>query len=279
MKTYFINKPEYPCPDISGTWEYIKYPAQATIKMDGEFDYLVGASKYLINPYGRVREDLPITHELAGFKGILAGELYYDTGKSFFEEMLSHKFSAELKFYAFDILQYGDTWVTDEPLHYRRSLLELIKPSEHIRIAEQYLCKDRPAVMQLFEKVTAQGYEGLVIKNLDSRFVDGTMQGQMKLKKFATADVFCIGYKKGKYAIAIGTEAKKPMGAVSNAGKGWRKAYELVKAQQVIAENKEYCFVEPIQVIEVKYTEILKSGMFRNPVFIRPREKGKEVKI
>ena len=283
MKTYFASKPQYPLPDIEGSWQYVKYPCACEVKYDGEFDYLVGNGNVaiLINKYGRVRQDLAITQELKAFTGVLAGELYYATGKSFYEEMLSHKFADELRFCAFDILQYGENWVVDEPLHYRRRLLELIEAGrlEHTRIAEQVICKDKPAVMQFYDKVVAQGYEGIVVKNLDSRFVNGLCQSWFKLKRHSTADLFVLGLEKGKVAIVVGTEAKVPLCSVGNAGRGFLEVYAKVKEQQIIAEDKEYLYVEPKYVVEVKYQEILKTGKLRHPVFLREREQGKEVSV
>ncbi len=274
MKTYFGNKPTYPLPDIEGSWVYVKYPCVAEVKLDGEFNYF---ESYLINKYGRVRHDFAITQELCGFKGILAGELYYNTGKSFFEEMLSHKFADELKYSVFDILEYEGVSVVNEPLHYRRTLLETFLPAgEHIRLTEQVRCKDKPAVQAFYDKVVAQGYEGIVVKNLDSKFVNGTCQSWFKIKHTDTLDVLCIGYKKGKDAIAIGTE-KKPIGAVGNAGVEFGKALQLVKAQDIIGEDKEYFYVKPRYCVEIKHYGVLKSGMLRNPVMIRLRT-DKEVK-
>ena len=282
MKTYFASKPAYPLPEIQGSWAYIKYPCVAEVKLDGEFDYLVGDGKtaYLINTYGRVREDLPITQECAGFNGVLAGELYYNHGKSFFEEMLSHKFAPELKFYAFDILRYGDRDLTGEQLDFRRMTLNPLIVGEHLRLAEQVLCKDKPAVEAFYQKVIGAGYEGIVVKNLQSRFVNGTCQSWMKLKHTETLDVYAIGYKKGKAAIAIGYLPSSigrgnrgvPLGAVGNAGKEFNATLDMVKAQAVIAEDSEYCYVEPRYCLEVTHLGVLKSGMLRNPVMKRLRQ-------
>jgi ATP-dependent DNA ligase len=286
MRTYFSDKPNYPVPSISGSWQYIKYPCAAQIKLDGEFEYLVGDGKeaYLINKYGRVRKDMAITDEMKGFNGVLAGELYYNQGKSFFNDVLTHKFDNALKLYVFDILKSGEIWVNTDTYDYRRCILEsvlsnLMHVSDHIRIAEQYICKDKPAVKSLFEKVTAQGYEGLVVKNLSSQWQNGICQSMMKLKKETTADLLAIGYKKAKEAICIGIEAEKPIGAVGNAGHGFLEALALVKAQPVISRDDEYCYVMPIYTVEVKYQEKLKSGMLRSPVFVRLREQGKEVSV
>ena len=275
MKTYFTSKPTYPLPEISGSWQFIKYPCVAEIKLDGEFNYLVGngTEAILINKYGRVRADLPITNEVKGFTGILAGELYYGTGKSFFEEMLSHKFDSQLKFCAFDILLYGDITVANEKLSARRERLIAFQGRfalEHIHLAEQVICKDKPAVMAFYEKVVKAGYEGIVVKN-DCRFVDGTCQSMMKLKHTETLDVYAVGYKKGKDAIAIGTEEKKPIGAVGNAGKEFGKALELVKDQVIIGEDKEYWYVQKRYCIEIKHLGVLKSGMLRNATMVRLR--------
>ena len=270
MRTYFATKPKYPIPDIEGSWQFIKYPCVAEIKYDGEYEYYTQA--HLINKYGRVREDLPITNELAGFQGILVGELYYNDGKSFYDDILTHKFSDELKFYIFDILQYGNSWLPNEPLYYRRTLLETILPEKpHLVLAKQYVCKDKNAVLEVFNDAVKRGYEGIVVKNIHSPFVNGTCQNWFKIKHQDTLDVFCIGYKKGKTAIAIGTEAKKPIGAVGNAGHQFYEVLEKVKAQEIIGEDKEYNFVEPVFCIEIRHLGWIRGKMLRNATLIRER--------
>lgn len=50
-----------------------------------------------------------------------------------------------------------------------------------------------------FQRALAEGYEGVVIKRRDSRYLPGSRDGWWKLKRKSTADAFIVGYSPGQH--------------------------------------------------------------------------------
>lgn len=99
-----------------------------------------------------------------------------------------------LTFMAFDVLQVEGADVTGLALRDRRRLLEALfkgrKPDEAFKLVQR-----RKASEEYLAELIAAGYEGAVIKRLESRYRGGKRGGGwFKIKPQTTAEVECIGF-------------------------------------------------------------------------------------
>jgi ATP-dependent DNA ligase len=85
-----------------------------------------------------------------------------------------------------------------ERLHYLNDFQEFIRSSgygEHLRF-EELVLQDKETY---FRKITEEGGEGIVLKNLEAPYFQGTRSPSwLKLKRSNTTDAIIIGYEKGK---------------------------------------------------------------------------------
>lgn len=115
--------------------------------------------------------------------------------------------TGNVKYYVFDILYYCGTDVRTKPLSERRKIIEYVVAvlaNDDIKVIEQFTTEQKDFTA-LFNKITSEGGEGLIIK--DSRRAYGA--GWAKMKK--SYDISCIitGFKAGtgKYAAGVGSIA------------------------------------------------------------------------
>jgi DNA ligase-1 len=74
--------------------------------------------------------------------------------------------------FLFDILYLNGSDLTLLPyLERRKQLLKVVKPAEHVSLANQTLVKDPDKLEQLMEEAVAAGCEGLVVKNISEQSV------------------------------------------------------------------------------------------------------------
>lgn len=74
-------------------------------------------------------------------------------------------------------------------------------------VKEYYIGKDKSVIKPLLDKVVSEGSEGLILNVLDAPYSCKRSYEILKLKKFHSADVECIGLTEGtgKYKDAIGS--------------------------------------------------------------------------
>ena len=74
--------------------------------------------------------------------------------------------------FLFDALYVDGTDLTGEPYPKRRkTLLDIVKPSEHIVVGQQFVVKDAKRLEQLMDEAVAAGCEGLVVKSTSDQSV------------------------------------------------------------------------------------------------------------
>lgn len=98
-------------------------------------------------------------------------------------------------FHAFDVLAYRGVDLTSETLRDRRSHLDLVlaQMSTDVRAVPQV-----PADESYIAACLAAGYEGVMVKRLDSIYRPGKRSADwVKIKPFSTFDAFVTGYVPG----------------------------------------------------------------------------------
>ncbi|RLG48933.1 MAG: ATP-dependent DNA ligase, partial [Thermoproteota archaeon] len=149
----------------------------------------------------------PDTGEILPFQELMHRRRKYEV------EEMAEKYPAVL--YLFDLLYLDGRELIDSPLEERRRLLsEVIEESERVRIAEGRVQEWTPDSLESYlEEAVARGTEGLMVKDLSSRYQAGVRGWSwIKLKRsyisrmVEPVDLVAVGafYGKGKRAGTYG---------------------------------------------------------------------------
>lgn len=100
-------------------------------------------------------------------------------------------------YHIFDIMEYDEESLINHPLFERKKiLLEAVHPDERLHPVHFKLV-DSSTIKEHFKEYTAQGHEGAILKNTQSRYEPGKRTGQwIKIKREDTVDVYIIGATK-----------------------------------------------------------------------------------
>lgn len=225
-----------------------------------------------------------------GFEGILDGELVcFDTHKPSFANILTrervrnkknlNKYLKQypVKYILFDIMSHNNVSLLDQTLRERIDLLKsVIEKSPTITVTDNFT--DGYA---LFELMREKHYEGIVCKNLNSKYIGGkshqawykvklnhkllTVVGGIQLKN-GYPNALLVGiYREGKFE-HIGTVAS---GLKSDDFEIIYKAKDKISLETCPFDDtfdKEAIWVEPKLTCWVHFMEWTESGRLRHPV-------------
>lgn len=194
---------------------------------------------------------------------------------------------------AFDILFLNDNPLIHLPLIERKAILDKIIPEEYI--TKSIYCESEGEVQEIFESVTEENHEGIIIKSANSKYSPNfRSDAWLKLKKWGdTIDAVIVKAKYGKgklgglfgsFVIAVrdpNPSIKKlyVIGRVGNLPRDQLQQLTNYLLSLEISRDADGVLVKPKLVVEVTYIEVLKttdpvftSGFaLRNPVIIRIR--------
>ncbi len=265
METSRLTK-EQDYPQLRGSLAHIRYPALAEAKFDGEFNhcYIHTPAQdecWLINKGGRTRSHFPVTDSIKQIilkPAVLIGELCHGMGAAgALYDLLKNQESDDLHFMIFDIIMYDNESLSDWSLMDRLELLGKLLSSPPVDGTGLYISKPRMMysekdVTDLFKRAVEQKLEGIVVKNLHSRFMYGPCDW-VKIKAKDTSDFKVIMIDPN--AERIGIEAKTPTGHMS-----WIEV-------GVKVPDKEKKLLNLGDIVHIEYQGILPSGSLRHPVF------------
>jgi DNA ligase-1 len=186
-----------------------------------------------------------------------------------------------LQLHLFDILVAGDEELVDLSYVSRRKILEQEVPRE--LLAPYVVSKDEGEIQRLFEKVLAQGHEGLMAKALDSRYEVGRRGKKwFKLKRAETLDLVIVaadwGYGRrtgwlSNYHLAARDENTGEFLVVGKTFKGLtdEEFTQMTKSLQELKSQEEELTVtvKPRIVVEVAYDEIQRSPHYKSGFALR----------
>ena len=194
--------------------------------------------------------------------------------------------------YFYDII-YDEGSVIDLPLEERRKrLISAVSKNEVLKIAEQIVTRDPDEIARIFNSAIEAGHEGVMLKNLDSKYIPGKRgKNWLKLKAtMETLDLVVVGGEWGEgkrsnlissYELACldeeGNLLKVGKVATGFTDEDLEELTELFKSEIEVEEGKKVVF-HPKYVFEVAYQEIQKSPKYesgyalRFPRFVRLRD-------
>lgn len=177
-----------------------------------------------------------------------------------------------VNFIAFDIL-YENKNLTDLPLLKRKEILNNYKDTD-VFIKTKYIQNEGT---KLFKSVKNVGLEGIVAKNIDSKYhINSRTNDFIKIKNIQRDEFIIGGYiekKNNVVSLLLGEYKKNKLVYVGKVtmGKKHELYQKLQKAKKVSSKfsncEEEGIFVKPIYKCYVKYLERTKDNHLRHPVF------------
>ena len=195
---------------------------------------------------------------------------------------------------AFDVLREGQTDLRDRPLAERRKILERLfnkTGSPILRISEQAAGDGRT----LYERATAQGWEGLIAKRATSRYKSGKRTPDWRKLKIQQEQEFVIGgwtepRQSRTYfgARLLGVFDDGSFRYVGHVGTGFdtrelERLMRLMKPLEIpksafstrVPTNERPHWIPPTLVAQVRFTEWTADGILRQPVYLGLRDDKK----
>ncbi len=223
----------------------------------------------------------------------------------------SYSYSVPIQFYVFDILLESEVNLMNNPYTERKSILKnVVKENSVFRVVDFVPADSYSLIEEKFREYSVRGYEGIVVKKMDSPYVSGrTGWRWVKIKeekksagKLAdTIDCVVMGYYVGKGkrtkfglgGLLLGVVQKDKILTITKLGTGltdeqFEEMYRLLNKIKTEVKPKEYgevdktllpdFWVEPSVVVEVAADEITKSPVhscgfaLRFPRLVRVRD-------
>jgi bifunctional non-homologous end joining protein LigD len=190
-----------------------------------------------------------------------------------------------LNFFAFDLLYLNGYDLRKAALIDRRRLLSsIILPSEMIRYSDHFAGKGE----ELLEAVKAQGLEGIIAKQAQSRYEQKRSNCWIKLKVTTQQDFVICGYIEGERdyfgALVLGYYKDGRLVYAGNVGSGFtqqslKAVFEKIKPlitkkavlSDVPREIGEVTWCKPELVCMVRFTSWTGDERLRAPVFLGMR--------
>lgn len=189
----------------------IIWPCAAQHKYDGHRCIAIIDERGEATLWSRTRKQIySMTHIQEALKSlklkntVLDGELYNVDYHNRFEE-LTH-FIKQTSFKdGCDIINYHIyDIVTKDPYSKRLEQLGRIlrNPPEHLIMAETVILDNEDDMMLLFEQFLKEGYEGLMLRNLEGRYVNKRSSDLQKVKSFKDSEFKITGVIEGRGRLA-----------------------------------------------------------------------------
>lgn len=188
--------------------------------------------------------------------------------------------SVPITYMIFDILYAGGKWVMDLPLVERQGLLEkVIIPGDTVQLVENFYEGEA-----LYKIIESQGMEGIVAKNLNSKYlIKGKDKRWQKRKNYRDIIAVIGGVTlRGPVvnSVLLGLyDGKGQFWYIGHAGTGklshgdWRELTERIKPLIITAKPfvnkperlKDAVWLEPKITAKIKFTEWTEGHSLRQP--------------
>jgi bifunctional non-homologous end joining protein LigD len=187
-----------------------------------------------------------------------------------------------LNFFAFDLLYLNGYDLRKAALIDRRQLLaSILMPSEAVRYSDHFAGKGE----ELLQAVRAQGLEGIIAKQAQSRYESRRSNAWLKIKVTTQQDFIICGYIEGERdyfgALVLGYYKDGELLYAGNVGSGFtqqslKSVFETFKPHitkmhvlsAVPKDIGEVTWTKPELVCTVKFTSWTDDNRLRAPVFL-----------
>jgi len=197
------------------------------------------------------------------------------------EELERRREKTKLTIRAFDVLYLNGRELTNLPLSERRKHLLEVVPAEYLAGGKD--CENEVELMKFYEEALRSGWEGIVVKNLNSTYEVGQRTYTwLKLKpERDTIDCTIVKalYGKGKRAglyssflLAVRDPKERRLytiGRVSNLPEDAMDALRDIVEHTRISEDDEGVLVKPSVVVEATYQEIQETDEYTSGYALR----------
>jgi len=249
----------------------VRYPCFVEPKYDGEF--CVFWRGKLINKYGRVRSNIPITDKLIsifGTNATLYGELLGTDGKAGDIYNLNSNKQNPSRYVVFDIAELDGKDVSLSYYDARKNLI--FKKAQQANYTSEVtddlvwiiggiVVRNGQELWKEYQTLLRAGFEGVVTKPTNSilRFP----LSWVKLKNKATADCKVTLIDEFKERIEVGYWV---------GSKPHTTRTLTICDLGVKVSNKDKATLKTGDIVEIEYQQVLDSGKLRHPVFKRKRD-------
>jgi len=301
-----------------GTLRDLQDPnAAGELKLDGSRAWIVKQDEEN-GIFGRPRKGVSTEYTdrlrevREAIEGIPAGSFimdveitYFDkNGRSIFEgsqrrcstqnkaKQLTYEVEWPIQAMAFDLIYLDGKALHDYPWETRKQMLQDLL-NESLQNGITFLPHTIDKKQELYNKVTARGEEGVMLKRLGSRYEEGRRsRSWLKVKKWYNERCLVVGYTEGRgnrlgYFRSLILAQPGPDGQlrhVGTVGSGFdtdeiRKIYRMLTAAEVdnpqvdartsTGSKVKHTPVNMALEIEVRFQEISKRGVFRMPTVLK----------
>jgi len=205
---------------------------------------------------------------------VLDGEIYgqdWHLTVSVTHTQTEHKDKKELKYYIFDAISLSD-WFNKRsivPYSTRKEFIQTLFPDKYENLVvtpyTNILNNDYEMATRIYQELLEQGYEGAVLKEINTPYPFGRSKGWAKWKPFHTHDIIITGYEEGtgRNEGRLGAFICQFNGEEVKVGNGYDDGM-----RESFWANRDSMIGT---VIEVKAQEITRDGKLRFPVYMRNR--------
>lgn len=194
-----------------------------------------------------------------------------------------------LQYQVFDILYAAGKDLSDLPLLERKKVLKQILPQNRIVRYCDHIEKNG---IKFFNRIRDFGIEGAMAKNAEGKYLKGQRSNDwLKIKNFKSREVIIIGYtepRRGRMyfgSLLVAVNKDKILYYIGHVGTGFNdmllkslydrfKKIEIkkppIKIEPKVSDTVHW--IRPKLVCEIKYNEMTKENILRQPTFLRLRE-------
>ncbi|MEM3586058.1 MAG: ATP-dependent DNA ligase, partial [Candidatus Jordarchaeaceae archaeon] len=186
-----------------------------------------------------------------------------------------------VKLYLFDIIYLNGQTLIDQPYSERRETLSRV--AGNIELVPQLFTRDLSEAQRFFDESKLKGHEGLMAKNIESKYTPGRRGKKwLKIKRAELLDLEIVGADWGygrrvkwlsDYYLAAMDEESGELQIIGKTFKGlsdeeFKEITEKLKTL-IIAEKGRTVRVKPEIVVETAFDEIQKSSKYESGFALR----------
>jgi DNA ligase-1 len=188
-----------------------------------------------------------------------------------------------VRLFLFDILSLDGELLIDLPYHERFALLEGVARQAGLELVGRCVPANLEEAERFYHQARAAGYEGVMAKRLDSRYMPGIRgRGWLKIKGAQTLDLVIVaadwGYGRrhgwlSNYHLAARTSVEGEFAEVGKTFKGLTDDQFREMTERLLALKREEhggtVYVRPEVVVEVAYSDIQRSPQYECGMALR----------